>query len=231
MSYFDRRTPVIFVEQESPTDVAESEPVRYLFGPYPSTISAREMDTYLLSLWETASSGDASKRFLHYYQIIEYAAFYYVQDAVMQKVRRVLASPDMPSRLSESTREILDAVSEDRRHEVEKFQTVIQDLVDPQLVWKEIEPSADLFSEDIEFDGGFTLPALLNKGWSLSDFERAWIPKFPDSLRRIRNALVHARESKMVGVLAPTRTNNLRLVPWLAPLSACSSQVMLYRDA
>jgi len=100
-------------------------------------------------------------------------------------------------------------------------------MVDPKEIWKELQPYKDYFSADVVFDGGFSLPALIKADWEVGDFVAAWTPKFPDALRKIRNALVHAREMRMVNVISPTKANYDRLRPWIAPLSLAAMQVTI----
>lgn len=77
---------------------------------------------------------------------------------------------------------------------------------------------------------GFTLSPLLKEGWRFDDFRSMWNPAYPQTLTKLRNSLVHARESWMTGVIAPTTANYERLRPWLGPLSLTAMQVMLFRD-
>ena len=62
----------------------------------------------------------------------------------------------------------------------------------------------------------------------MDDFRVSWSPKFGDTLRRIRNALVHARESRMVEVIAPIGENYEKLAPWLPPLRVAAMDAIVY---
>jgi hypothetical protein len=87
-----------------------------------------------------------------------------------------------------------------------------------------------VFADKVEFDGGFTANALVKDDWELEDFKSAWSPKTQHTLRKIRNALVHAREARMSEVIAPTRANQARLRPWTNLVSIMAQQVILYWD-
>jgi hypothetical protein len=80
------------------------------------------------------------------------------------------------------------------------------------------------------FDGGFRLPPLIKDDWKKEDFFTAWTPKLPDALRKIRNALVHSREARMVNVIAPTRKNYHLLRPWIQPLQIIAYHTLVYRE-
>jgi len=111
-----------------------------------------------------------------------------------------------------------------------KIIALIDRVSDPQEIWNEIEPHIKLFSTETQFDGGFHLAPLVKAEWKKEDFIAAWMPKLPDSLRKIRNALVHSREARMVNVIAPTRMNYITLRPWIEPLRLIAYHTMLYRE-
>jgi hypothetical protein len=136
-----------------------------------------------------------------------------VRDQLVKAVRRILLAPQRGHRIEEATRDVLDAIVSDRRSDEQKMVEVIQDLVDPAAVFDEIEPKVSFFSTGTEFEGGFKIDPLVKQGWGLEDFRGTWIPKLPDSLRKIRNALVHAREQRMSQTILPTRANLHKLRP------------------
>jgi len=172
---------------------------------------------------------DAFRRFLYLYQILEFAAFYFLQEQMFQAVRRTIVSPDCAARPADAARRILDALAEDKSAPDAKLVSVVQALVDPELVWNEIKAARATFAAPFEFEGGFALPSLILAKWELDDWKASWIPKYPDALRKLRNALVHARETRQPSSLAPTRANHERLRPWLGLLSSTAMQVMLFR--
>lgn len=231
MKYFDRESPYIMIHEESREAPLSSTSIRFIAGSFPATIAARHLDPHLLGLWEsTLEAADVFRRFLYNYQVLEYAAFYYVHEAVFQTIKRVISSPDAPARISDAAKQILDAVVDYRVDDETKLVTVVRQIVDPAVLWSEIEANRDFFSRDLEFEGGFILTALVRPGWSLEDFKAAWIPKFPDSLRWLRNGLVHAREARVAKTIMHTRGNYLQLRPWASLASLAASQVMVFGE-
>jgi hypothetical protein len=231
MRYFDLQTPHILVHDEHAERTDDSGPARFPFGEFPKSIMGRPLDQYLTGLAHTATtSSDRFTSFIYAYQILEYAGFYHLQDAIERDVRRILAAPDALSRPTEATREILDLLAEDRSSPEDKMTALFRQLVSPSAVWRQIEANRSYFAADVEFDGGFQLPALIREEWNLSDFEAAWLPKFPDQLRKLRNALVHSREARQSRGLAPTISNHERIEPWLGPLWVAAMQVVVNRD-
>jgi len=229
MRYFDRSTPVILVHEDHVGKEAE-KPTRFLFGPFPTHIAGHRLDPYMLTLWESGMPGTAEPvaSFLYNYQVLEYAAFYYVKEEIARTIRRIVSSPDILGRAEEASRQILDALVEERTAEEAKIASVVQQAVDPAALWEEIAGKEVFFSEPVEFDGGFAVPALIKKGWSLEDFKGAWLPKVPDSFRKLRNALLHAREQRLSKCIAPTTRNAALLRPWSSLISIASSQIILF---
>lgn len=229
MRYFDRRTPVISVHEDMTGEESE-RPTRFLFGPFPDHITARRLDSYMLTLWSSGMPGTAHpvSSFLYNYQVLEYAAFYYLREDIARTIHRIVSSPDVVCRAEEVSRQILDALVEERTSDESKIASVIQRAVDPAALWAEVKGKGGFFSRTIEFDGGFTIPALVREGWSLEDFKGAWFPKVPDSFRKIRNALLHAREQRLSKCIAPTARNTGLLRYWSSLISIASSQIILF---
>lgn len=228
--YFDRRTPRILIHEE-PVQLAVERPTQFPFGAFPPSIAARRLDPYMLTLWESSViTSEPIRAFLYNYQILEYSAFYYLREDLARTIRKIVSSPDVVSRSDQASRQILDALVEERTSEEAKITSVVQQAVDPTALWREIDSKIDFFSEATEFDGGFVLPPLVKKGWELDDFRTAWIPKVPDSFRKLRNALLHAREQRMARCVAPTGKNQHLLRPWIGLIAVASSQVILYGE-
>lgn len=228
MFRFDRQTPRVIVH-EPRTETTPARGARYPMGSFPPAMASGSLDPYILELWDAAvAAPDALRRFLSFYQVIEYAAFYLVEEDTIREVRRALLSPEVPARAADFARRIVELVASDRRTEEAKLVAVVQRCVDPAVLWGEIEPNRDYFSREVRFDGGLAVPPLLREGWGLDDFRAVWIPRLPDTLRKIRNALVHSREPRMAGVIAHTRANLGRLSPWARLLAVVATETALF---
>ena len=119
-------------------------------------------------------------------------------------------------------------IAEDKASDEAKLVALVQQTVDPSYIWFDIEPRVEFFSQATDFEGGLSLPALIKQGWTGDDFRTAWIPKLPDTLRRLRNGLVHAREQRQSKCVMPSRSNQALMVPWAAVAMAAANQVVLY---
>lgn len=231
MRYFDRRSPMIIVH-ENPGTPEIATPSQFPFGPFPNRIAARPLDPYMLTLWDSGLPRETEpvRSFLYNYQILEYAAFYYLKEELARAIRRILSAPDITSRAEEASRRILDTLVDERTSEEAKITSVIQQTVEPSLLWAEIAGSA-FFSKPTDFDGGFSLPALIKEQWTLEDFKMSWIPKLPDAFRKLRNALLHAREQRLAKCIAPTLHNADLLRHWSNLIAVVSSQIILFGDS
>lgn len=229
MGYFDQETPKIIIHEAADRSVPLPQK-RYPYGDFPEILSAKELDRHLLNLWKSASSGDIFLRFIQYYQILEYAAFYYIREDIMQSIQRVLTTPDTAAKPQEAAKRILEALVVDRTQDESKINEVIRRCVAPEILWQDIEKGREVFCKEVVLDGGFRIPAVISETTDLPDFTESWYQRFPPTLHRIRNALVHARESRQSTMIAPTRANQDRLYPWLAPLSLTAAHVMLYSN-
>lgn len=231
MRYFDPRTPFILIHEEREE---EGGPRQYRLPDqeFPGTICGRALDDYILGLWESArGSGDPVRGFLYNYQILEYAAFYYVQEEIQSTIRRQLADPRAVAQPDLFVQGILNALAQEKRSEEDRVVAIVERLVDPIVVWRQIDANRSFFVGTTDFSGGFAAPGLVRADWKLEDFRASWIPLVPHTLRRLRNALVHAREARMAEVVAPSRANYVRLKPWRQLIEAIAAEVVLYWDA
>jgi hypothetical protein len=122
----------------------------------------------------------------------------------------------------------MDALIEDKMQDEAKIAAIIEEAVEPESLWREIEGNKDDFSQEVIFDGGFKLKPIIKANAEFEDFAPVWTQVIPTSLRRIRNALVHAREARMADVIAPTKQNYRKLAPWIAPLRLIVMQMATF---
>jgi len=227
--YFDRKTANILIHSDTTASVEVGSSLRYPIGEFPRVVLGKQLDPYLLSLWEAVvNAPDPFRSYIYSYQILEYAAFYYLSESVAQALRRILATPELAAQPQQASRQILDALSDFKAADDEKIVAVVKQVMDPAVLWREIEPRIGAFSEETQFEGGFRVPALVRRGWSIEDFRTSWSPNLAHSLRKLRNALVHGREARTAKVVLPTKANYERLRPWRELLSVIAAQTILY---
>jgi hypothetical protein len=233
MAYFDKHTPQIFIHR--PEDIQESiyekdGKVDVKDISFPDTIVSHELNSYMLDLWVGSRRVSGRMKYIYNYQLLEYASFYFIEEEIKINVRKILRRPEIISSIDTCIPLILDEIVNYRKPDEQKMTMVVKKSVEPYRVWKVIEEFMEFFSKPINFDGGFNLDPLVKEDWDVDDFIASWIPKIPDNLRWIRNALVHSREFRMGKVITPTRSNNKKLLPWTRLIEEITNQVVNYHD-
>jgi hypothetical protein len=227
MRYFDRRCARIVIHAEPPPE--SRAPARYPLERFPDKIVGRTLDPYLLGLWEAITrASDPFRAYIYSYQMLEYAAFYYLSEGLTQTVKRIPSAPEFSLQPEQSTRQILDALADFRSTDEEKIAVVVKQVSDPTALWREIQSNIDAFSVENSFEGEFSLPPLVKREWTIEDFRVSWHPNLTHSLRKLRNALVHGRESRTSKVVLPTRANYARVQPWRELLCTIAVQTIPY---
>lgn len=228
MQYYDRKTPLINVRR----DVLKNEqktlsPRRYLSESFPSAMAAHDIDDFILQLMEVACYSSPRFSFIYYYQVIEYAGFYFVDEKAKKEIRRFLTDPAMVMCPEEKVCELLTVLSDLQHSDEAKMRRVIDNYCDPKIVWQEVKNDISFFSEQITFDGEFQLPALISRDISVDAWETMWMPKIFDQLTKIRNCLVHARERRQAQVIHPTPRNSQLIKRYIPVIRRIAEQIAL----
>ncbi|WP_198352532.1 hypothetical protein [Sphingomonas sp. MA1305] len=229
LSYYDNEGPIVALHQESTTDKPQPK-YRYISGKFPGTIKGKKLDNNLLSFWEASSGGDAARRFQYYYRIIEYTSFFYIESSARLALKRILASPDAADDIGATTEKLMSAFQMSKLDEYAKFSQLMQDVIDPKILWTGIKENISAFSKDVKFDGGYVLKAIIAPTTKESTFIPKGVETFTKSIRDIRNALSHGRDFKSASVIMPTSRNLNALQPWVHLIAIAAGQVVLYKD-
>jgi hypothetical protein len=228
MQYYDRETPLINIRHDDLKNEQKTlSPRRYLSEPFPTAMAAHDIDDFILQLIEVACYISPRFSFIYYYQVIEYAGFYFVDEKAKKEIRRFLTDPAMVMCPEEKVCELLTVLSDLQHSDETKMRKVIDDYCDPKIIWQEVENDISFFSEQITFDGGFQLPALISKDTSLDTWKTMWMPKIFDQLTKIRNCLVHARERRQSQVIHPTPKNSQLIERYLPIIRRIAEQIAL----
>lgn len=229
MSYYDSFSPIILVHSPKSENVVNQPQTRFTEDKFPSEINALPIDDHLLHFWDASRSGDPIRRFLYCYQILEYSAFYVLEDTIKSAIRKLLIAPHARSNIERVAAGVIEAMSESKMSDPQKIESLFRQCVDYNKIWTEIHNNADFFTKTLEFDGGFVIKPIIKSGWTAADFSVHWLPAFPNALRTIRNALSHGREMRQTAVITPTTANFARLQSWVSPIAAAAKEVMIYR--
>ena len=229
LNYFDIRSPLITMHSASPP-TATKERIRYIANEFPKKITSADIDPNVLFLWEAASKGEITTRFLYYYRVIEYSSVVYMDSAARSALRIALSLPNALDDLAAATESVVAAVQKMKMDEFARYDAMLRELVDPKLLWREINENLAAFTQDTQFEGGFKVHALLTPNRTEADFIQSDVLAFGRAIRDMRNALSHGRDQKTGTTISPTTHNIALLSPWIGPTSIVAAQVIMYKD-
>lgn len=231
MSYYDNSSPQVLVHTPVEESTRFKRVDRYPFGDFPPIIRSNKIDRNLLHLWKASQEGDPARRFLYNFQILEYSAYYMIEDEVSRAITRLLLAPNAVSNAPSIAAQIQEAFSASKIPESQKTELLLRKLVKADIVWAAIEKNKEFFCAATEFEGGFRIsPILSSSKITLSDFEKNWTSSIASVLRNLRNALSHGKEMRMSSVITPTAHNMRLLQPWVMLISAAAKDVLVYRN-
>jgi hypothetical protein len=225
MTYYDHLSPTILVHSPK-VEAAMQRRARYAHGKFPSKIDTKSLNEFLLYTWEATREGDAARRFLYAYRVIEFASFTYMESEVRSQLRKLLSTPHALDDIH-AVADAVAAVTHSKWDDFTKFANLIQNAVSPALIWTEISGNMKSFTAETKFDGGFVLSPLAAEGCRQQDIQMFTLARH---LKDIRNALAHGRDQKTGLVIAPTTRTFQLLTPWAHVASVVAGEIILYKD-
>lgn len=227
--YYDRFTPLIVIRESdfaTPGPPAQ-RPLRHIESNFPSNLAVGQIDDVVMRLLEVASESQHRFAFLYLYQVLEYTGYYYLDDKVKNALRTFLKDPAVINCDDQHISELISIFSELTHNDDVKMRKVIEDNVDPRVIWREVEHDKVFFSAEQRFDGGFISSPLIAADTTIETWRAMWMPKTYDILTKIRNALVHARERRENKVILPTAGNNRNVGRYVPVLRRIAEQLAL----
>lgn len=231
MLYYDRESPRITInDPDVISKVEQKGRIRHIEGNFPASLILSPINDIILRLMETARSSLPRFSFIYYYQIFEYAGYYYMDEKARKSLRNFLKDPAVITCAEDKIGELFSIFSDLNQNDDAKMRKIIEDYCDPATVWKEIDNDKEFFASEQQFEGGFTCPPLIAADTTLSTWTAMWTPKTFDQLTKIRNALVHARERREIRVIIPNISNNRKIARYLPIIARIAEQVALKTD-
>ena len=232
LSYFDRKSPQI---QIMPTDIETEEvqvPCYSLSDEFPTSINASNLDTILLDIIEVAKkTTDIRLELIFYYQVIEYAAYYFLEENVNKKLNNIIKRPDINTNANDYIREIIEIFTNHfnvhKKSDREKIIKIIRNYCTIDDIKLELFGNKELFKQDLEFDGGFNIKKLFENEDVIKTIGDGILDNIMDNLIKIRNVVVHLREHRENAVILPTDKNNTLIQPYLYVLRRLAEKVAI----
>ena len=233
MSYFDRETPSIQIFHKSYKKEDFSLPCYSLFDTFPDSINGTEIDSILLEIISVANnSSDNRLKFIFYYQILEYASYYYLKSDIKQKLTSLLRRPDISHKSAEYSKTIIEEFKNHFKNNDDKakLDMLLTENIKLKDLKIELENNVEYFSKKIDFEGGFSLePIMKNELTGVEQLTDATLKSIKENIVDIRNSLVHLRESRENKVILPTNKNDDLLTPYLYVLRRIAEKIIIER--
>lgn len=231
LTYFDRESPLIILLQKESNKDEHKMPCYSLFNKFPEIINAKTIDTTILDILYTAhKTEDLRLQFIFYFQVLEYCSYYYLEKDIRQKLFNILKKPDINYNANEYTKNIIEDLQDHlSRHkdDSKKMEKTISTFCDIDDIKLELSENIEFFCKDINFDGGLKIPKLFNDKEGLKTITNNTLITIRSNIEKIRNVLVHLRESRENKVILPTNDNDKLLLPYLYILRRLSEKVAI----
>ncbi|MCA0855876.1 hypothetical protein [Phaeobacter italicus] len=227
MTYYDRESPRILIHENGKLNTLSERP-RYAIGEFPSEISGQSIDPVVTSFWlGSFDTRDSAMKYLLHYRLIEYLALAHLNSEKETELKAILQRPHLASTTDSAVSEIASIFATAPR-ETDRIKQFVDQHVAPEKVWSVLEMNKAVFSKPFDFDGGYTVKALISEGTNLEGWRKSGPISIVDKLRAIRNCLAHGQDDGTRGVIHATKRNRDLLIPWVNLIETFAAESMLY---
>lgn len=231
MSYFDRNSPWILIEDSKPTEDDFKIPCLSHLKPFPKSINSTNIDGDLLELLHTARKAPTTRlKYLYYFQVLEYASYYFIEDSFRNKINNILKSPDLLVETNKYSHILINEFQnkyyKDNSDSLRLYNVILKHC-EYKRIKNEIFENKEYFLKDVEFDGGLKLKRLFKNEGSIESPQPEIMQTIKSNLEKIRNVLVHIRESHENLVILPTARNERLIKPYLYLLRRMAEEVAI----
>lgn len=252
MKFFDREAPVINIINIDSKITEHRKPCYTQSNDFPNTINISRIDPIALDLILVGNeTNNLRLKYLFYYQVLEYFAYYHLDKEIRKKISNILKSPDIINSAPKYTKLIIEELkdsSNTNNKDKEKLNRLIIDHVRFDDITNELENNIETFCNDLEFEGKFKLERIFknkaafeeiiidehNKNQNKSKKDtliNGQLATISDRISRIRNVLVHVRENHENKVILPTKMNDKALIPYVYLIRRIAETVAIKYEA
>lgn len=220
--YNDRKSPQIIIIQDD--NNIESYPIPRCIdkSALPAKLNIKKLQDNLLDLLITARNAPTSRlQYLYYFQVIEFCTYYFLTTDIKRKIQDILEDPSLLSNTDQHTQKLINIIQDDyynKRTEDDRLKCMFREYCSYDDIKEEIDQNFKYFENDIEFKGGYIVNKLF-KEYSKINKNPDNVPSIMDNIYnniiKIRNVLVHARESHQNTSISPCTENENQLKPYL----------------
>ncbi|HUX61889.1 MAG TPA: hypothetical protein VMV32_11305 [Ignavibacteriaceae bacterium] len=214
LKYYDRKAPIIVIHEEQVENEKYETPCLSKFDSFPESIVINKIDPVIVDLFHIANeTANIRLKYIFYYQILEYCAYYHLNDDLKRKLNNILKNPDLIGNSSNYSRLIIEEFKNNFKNNDDKLklEKVVIDFCSYNEIKYELKCNPKSFCSDIKFEGGFILESIMREESEIDNPSKDVIKKIVDRIDSLRNVMVHIRESRENKVILPTRKNNNQL--------------------
>ena len=231
MTYFDRKSPWIVVEEKDLSEKYNVPCLSHTNSVFPSEISFTEIDEDLLKVLSIARMAPTTRlQYLYYFQVLEYAAYYFVEEDFRNKISNILHSPDLLINSDVYSRRLIDEFQnkyyKDNSDSLRLYNVIVK-YCEYKKIRNELLENKDFFMKDVHFDGEFVIKKLFTKENQIEGGLPNTMQDIKTNIEKIRNVLVHIRESHENKVILPTARNEKLIKPYLYLLRRIAEEVAM----
>lgn len=232
MTYFDRDSPkIIIYEKINSIENYGSGCLFSLFDSFPKKINSVNIDATLLDTFMVANLTDNVRlKFIFYFQILEYSSYYYLDSKIQNRITQTFRNPEIYNKPEEFSKVIIEEMKDhfSQKDDSIKLEKTITENVFIEDIKNEIEANKEFFASDLEFEGGLKVNRILkDSSISLDTLKPDDMVLIKKNIEKIRNVLVHLRESRENKVILPSKSNDQKLLPYLYILRRIAEKVAI----
>ena len=230
LHYFDRETPLLVIFEQKLDEKEFKTPCYTKEDKFPEIINFNQFDPVLLDLFQVArQTSNVRLKFIFYFQVLEYCAYYHLNDDLKKKLTNIIKRPDLLNNSNDYSKLLIEEFKDYFRQNDDsiKLEKLIADYCSWNDIKLEIECNKEYFSTDLVFDGGLKIPSLINEKETFDTEPKGIIRSVKSNIEKIRNVLVHLRESRENKVILPTPRNNHLLIPYLHLIQRISEKIAI----
>lgn len=235
MLYFDRKSPVIKIIPKEDKCEAFTLPCYSNVNKFPNIINSRVINPTIMDILLIAKGNrNIRLKYFFYFQVLEYCSYYYLNHDLKRRLIALLRNPDVSNNSDYYAMFMIEEFKNffKQNDDSSKLEKTILDYCTLEDIKLELKTNCSYFSKQITFDGGFAVDAIIKDATALEDSPNGCmiLKNVKDNIEKIRNVLVHLRESRENKIILPTRKNENLLLPYLYLVERIAEKIAIKFD-
>jgi hypothetical protein len=233
MNYFDRESPTIIIFESDSEEIDYDVPCLTKENAFPELINFANFDPILLDLFQISRrTTNLRLQFIFYFQVLEYCAYYHLNDELKKKLTNIIKRPDILNNTNNYSKLLIEEFKDYFRQNDDsiKLEKLLLDFCKWEDIKLEIQIHREYFAKELEFEGGLKINSIINENETFETEPKGIIKNIKTNIEKIRNVLVHLRESRENKVILPTPKNNNLLIPYLHLIKRIAEKIAIQHE-